>query len=651
MQKIEINRAVRGGIAYIAAQQLENGGFKSFSSPSKESLRPQTIYQTTFVPSLTLGAIAATESHGVSVLRAKLATFLKNEAGPAGAYNYWASEEAQCKKMPYPDDLDDTFCALAALYLDNPANITEAKLAQAVKLLLAAESAVGGPYRTWLVSQRAESIWQDVDLAVNANIAYFLSLVSNPLPKLQSYIDEAISKNVLVSPYYPSAYPIAYYIARGYSGSKKTQLIKIIRNLLGNASSPQDTALCLAALASLKAIKQSDEPIIKSLLSAQAKDGSWPAAAFCLDPSRNGRSHYHGSPVLTTAFVIQTLTAYLEMDRGEQAVGRATKHKNEYAEVVMKLVHKRAKALPEDLRQTTVKTLQKLADSSNGAEIVGLAPRFNTSLQKPLTKTSRNFLLSLSLGNLYGWLAYTVYDDFIDEEGSPGLLPAANVTLRDSVNIFMEALPENPSFRTLVQSTFDTIDGANAWELAHCRFGLDGQTVIIGNLPDFKDLSKLAERSLGHGLAPLAILAHAGHATTSMAFRQTKLAFNHYLIAKQLCDDMHDWQEDLQRGHCTYVVARLLEDLGIRTGRHNLSDLLRQGQRKFWHDTLPSLCREAERHVALSRKAIGKAAVFKPNDILSELLENIEFTLNDTVQKQTAAKNFLQHYDQNKAEA
>lgn len=653
MQKNEINRAIRQGIAYITAQQLESGGFESFSSPSLEPFRPEITYQTTFVPALTLGAITAVEDQAALALRTKLATFVKNQAGSVGAYNYWARSEVQRKKMPYPDDLDDTFCALSALYLDNPAHITEARLAQAVKLLLATESAIGGPYRTWLVGSDARPAWQDVDVAVNANIAYFLSLASNPLPNLQAYIDRAIADNALASPYYPSTYPIVYYVARGYSGNQKSQLVEIIRTLTVAAASPQDVALCLAALASLKVIKRSDEPVFKKLLAAQAKDGSWPATAFCLDPAKGGRPHYHGSPVLATAFAIQALTAYAAQTSQPEQVVRHTAPAphSDYKEVVLELACKRSAALPEDLRQTTVKTLQKIADGSNGTEIIELAPRFNKSLYRPLAKTPKKFLSLLSLGNLYGWLAYTVYDDFIDEEGVPSLLPSANVALRSSVGIFMDALPDNAPFRSLVQTTFDTIDGANAWELAHCRFGLKGQTVIIGGLPDYKDRFVLAERSLGHSLAPLAILARAGHATTSNAFRQTRLALAHYLIAKQLCDDMHDWQADMQRGHCTYVVATLLADLGVRSGKHKLNDLLIKGQRQFWRNTLPPLCAVAEQHVTLSRKAVEKSAIFKPGNIFAELLAKVELTLSETIQKQASAKEFLRYYGQSQRKA
>jgi hypothetical protein len=37
-------------------------------------------------------------------------------------------------------------------------------------------------------------------------------------------------------------------------------------------------------------------------------------------------------------------------------------------------------------------------------------------------------LPQLSLANMFGWIAYTIYDDFLDEEGSPKNLSIANIS-------------------------------------------------------------------------------------------------------------------------------------------------------------------------------------------------------------------------------
>src|SRR5882762_7259741 len=106
--------------------------------------------------------------------------------------------------------------------------------------------------------------------------------------------------------------------------------------------------------------------------------------------------------------------------------------------------------------------------------------------------------------------------------------------MRRSLALFFAALPKDHDFQAFVEQTFDTIDSANAWELAHCRFPASEQTITITQLPDYGNLAKLAERSLGHTLSPLAILAASNVPIAAKDFTQTQKALRHYLIARQL---------------------------------------------------------------------------------------------------------------------
>ena len=202
----DINETIARGLAFLAERQKADGSFVSYSSASVQPFRRRRTWQTVFVPALMLSALAQVNDTSALPIRNKLAEFLLDEKGPEGAFNYWAKNAPEHKTMPYPNDLDDTFCALAGLYLHDTALVDEKMLAQAVALLLAAETAVGGPYRTWLVPTDSEPVWLDVDLAVNSNVAYFLSLIGNRLPKLDGMMEQAITTNTYTSPCYPSEY-------------------------------------------------------------------------------------------------------------------------------------------------------------------------------------------------------------------------------------------------------------------------------------------------------------------------------------------------------------------------------------------------------------------------------------------------------------
>lgn len=639
---LEIEPALSRGLAFLEKNQEAGGGFTSYSSVSLQPFRRSRSTRTTFVPALMLAALSGLEQAAALRVRAGLAGFLLRQKDDTWAFNYWAKGAPERRAMPYPNDLDDTFCALAALYLHDPSIIDEAALATIIKLLLATEVSVGGPYRTWLVPADSAAAWLDTDLAVNSNVAYFLSLASNNLPALDGMMGRAIEDGSFVSPYYPSEHVFMYYLARAYGGPHKPRLLRKARQLYKSASTDLDRALCLIARLRLGDTRGIIKDIA-GLLSGQRRDGSWPAAAFCRDPDQDGKPYYNGAAVLTTAFALEALHTYNGVQRTPARSIAAAPHGGTPYDSVLRLAKKHLRPLPGDLRRATLRSVTQLAEGGNGQEIIGLAGQFNRSLRRPLQPVPKGFLENLSLANLFGWAAYTIYDDFLDGEGQPGLLPAANVAMRSSLRQFLDALPADRPYHHVVRDVFDIIDGANAWELAHCRYRVQDDKLVIGSLPDYGGLAKLAERSFGHILAPLAIL-HASKAGKE-AVGHTRGALQRYLIVRQLNDDLHDWQSDLEHGHITYVVARILSGLSLRRGRHPLPDLVRMARPEFWHETLPEICGEMRHHIDLGRKALDQAGIFTDNNVIGRLLESQAAIVADTIARQGQAENFLKHYE------
>lgn len=633
-----VKQIVSKGLDYIAGQQLASGGFASFSSPSLKTFQPDITYETTFIPAIILGALASNDSSAAKLIRQKLAHFVRAQASKQGSFNYWSRDSAEYHQRPYPDDLDDTFCALSSLYAHDSTLVTEAMLAKAVKLLLATESQIGGPYRTWLVSKEAGQDWQDVDVAVNANIGYFLSQVSNPLPNLTAFIDQALLSSQPKSPYYPSEIVPLYYIARAYSGSQRHLLIRRLAQSAKNCQNALDLSLILSS--QLRLGQPIQESHLAQLLSWQSSDGSWPAAAFCVDPGRANKIHYNGAASLTTALVIECLSLY--QNAPTNPANRH--HTKNNPQSILDYAYKKLRNLEPEVRLHTITKLTELATSSNGPEITGLAQRFNHSLTIPL-KNRQALLKQLSTSNLYGWLAYTIYDDFLDDEGKPALLPVANICQRQSLQLFQYANALLPDMQKVISDTFDAIDNANAWELSHCRFLVANNTIDIQALPDYSTLTKLAERSLGHCLAPLSILAAGGFGPSSHAYKNTQKALTHYLIVRQLNDDVHDWQKDLEQGHISYVVARLLKDTGQQPGKHSFDSLIPELRQQFWHQTLPDLCSEMQQHAERCREALTKANCFKPNNIILDLLAKLEAAIAEAQTSQLQALAFLKHYE------
>lgn len=642
MQQRSNKPIIAKAVQYIAGQQEVDGGFKSLSSPSP-SFEGAITHQTVFAPALILSCLAKVDSPKSHKVRQLLADFLLKQKSPHWSFNYWTVDSPQRKTHPYPDDLDDTFCALVGLYLHDSELIDQDALVNVVRLLLATETKPGGPYRTWLVSGDSKQVWLDVDLAINCNVAYFLKSTGNPLPTLQGFMEKSFQPKKLESPYYPDLYPILYYLSRAYDGSQPDKLRKMIR---GIAIDPEPLKAALLLSSRLRVgIREGSEDLVELLRSSQLPDGSWPAGAFCLDPARDGKTYYNGAAALTTAFVVEALSLYDEsFESHESEVDHSDRVIDGHVNEVLKQVETYYSSVSPVIAKNAHQVVGQLSKGRNGAEIIGLPYHFNKIFKQTSPELRRQVLADLSLANLYGWIAYTIYDDFLDGEGRLELLAVANVSMRQSLQYFANAVPVCPPFQDFVYQTFDTIDAANAWELENCRYEvLDGE-IKFSALPRYGRLEKLAERSLGHALSPLAILCLEGIMPDSPDFRQILKALKYYLIAKQINDDAHDWQKDLSKGHLTWVVCTILQEAGIKPGKYKLDDLLSKLQRQFWHHTLKAICKEMSARSQRGRQELIRAKILSSPNILTDLLDGIDASIEETLSKQRQAKDFLKSY-------
>lgn len=633
---------VKRGLIYLASQQLSNGSFESQSSPTITPWKPARTYSTTFAPAIMLGALSTVP--GAQTLRQTLASYLLSQKGSSWSYNYWDKQSSEYTSLPYPDDLDDTSCSLVSLYLHDPALIDEVALVKIVRLLIAAETKPGGPYRTWLTDRSADSVWQDVDLAVNANIAYFISLVSNRLPQLDHYLEQAVHGKAYQSPYYPSEFPLYYYLARSCPSTVRPELTKHIVASWQRTTRPTafETALTLSSLCKLAPDHQLLSVLHQQILHAQSSDGSWPSSAFCLDPSVNGEHYYNGSSALTTALCLEAVASYRRQPKPRSTTRAVKDRALRLHTLVTSRAESRFKQLGPDLRQAAKLMLDKLIAADKSREITLLPYHFAESMTRPPT-LSDQFFVSLGLANLYGWIAYTIYDDFLDDEGQPALLSAANVALRSSLLSFQAALPKHQGFQARVRQTFDAIDSANTWEVTHCRFASDQRSIQIGVLPRYRQRNKLAERSLGHGLTPLAVLLASGKSLRHPEVHAIDQAFRHYLIARQLNDDAHDWKDDFRRGHISYAVDTILRRLKL-TGTQSFEAIMPQMERDFWYSELTKLCRIMNQHLANGQDALAKQSLLRTDNVIAHLLNKTSLSVQETLQSQAQAVRFLRSY-------
>jgi hypothetical protein len=310
------------------------------------------------------------------------------------------------------------------------------------------------------------------------------------------------------------------------------------------------------------------------------------------------------------------------------------------------------RAVDTDLQTVPVpmrRDMQTLIDSimrSNAAnEIVALATHFAQAL-KPHTVRPR-VINTLGVANTYTWIAYTLYDDFLDDEGQASKLPLANIALRHGIAAFTRALPDNTAFQKHVATIFDTIETANAWEVAHCRWRVDNRQLYFDKLPKYDDLHILCERSLSHSLPVIGVLVAAGNSLTSNLVRNAQTAFEEYLVIRQLSDDLRDWQEDIQAGHISCVVAQLLQGVNVSQTSMPFAELLPKLEKLFWQITLPALSDEIQIRGKQARQLLNKHRTLAADNILTALIKSLENAAARTRHEQQRADQFLYAYRQN----
>lgn len=549
--------------------------------------------------------------------------------------------------MPaYPNDLDDSSCCWSAIYSFKPSLLAGKSLAIITKILVQLETKPGGPYRTWLTRESNHPRWSDVDLAVNANVAYFLKLLKIELPSLTIFFDQAILSQNYSSPYYPTPYPIIYFIARAYSGSHQKSIISHLLSLNKKDSmwgNPLHTALAATALIRLgHRSKDLTDKVMTYLSKTQLKDGSWPADSFCYDPSINGKHYYAGAASLTTSLVLE----YAEL--ATLFLNKSSLKLNDTNNLMQQLawdeVNQSLSKLDSFLQPLIKKYLRKLKLADEKHDISLWTFYFATSLNQN-NKAQISYLTGLNTAHLWGWLAYTLYDDVLDDDADVATISLANIAHRQLVFCYQEMFNKFPSFLPLFTEIMNRIDLANFQETRNRAKVVNEVLTLPKTLLDYSDLTIVAEKSLGHALGPLAILYQLGYSKDDAEVTAWINFMRHYLTARQLNDDAHDWENDLKNGCLTPVVVNVIKKINnsnvdsITLDHQNI----RLSQKIFWHEVFPKVTNDIKKQINLSLKSLDKITLIDTK-VWEKMLQKIEQGVDDALLEQKKASDFVGSY-------
>jgi hypothetical protein len=584
----------RGGLAYLNYAQQNSGGFLSLSADNPEFESPET-YLTTFTAALILNCLNQLDADPVADgIRAKAAQFLLTQRSAHGSFNYWTRGSAEAVAKPYPDDADDTFCALAALVGFDPKLWNGKMMADVTNLLVALETQAGGPYRTWLAKPDAEAAWQDVDVAVNANIAWFLEKRGILLPPLNKFLETAIGADKIDSPYYPSRYPVYYFLSRLAGLSTRKQLISSLQRYINThpPHNPLEEALVGISLYRLRQSRY--KKFLYPLLVYDFSKIAQPYA-FCIDPTLHGQTYFNGSAALTVAIYLEALGLLKPQTSTPIAITKPIS--------IPDISHR----LPQTLRPIVQKYIEKLIGYNDPRHILDLPLWVSHAFGIALPSAT---LENLSTASLLGWIAYTIYDQVADEANAKHL-PLANICLREMDHIYFHLFHNNTQGLSLYKQYMDTMDLANA--------------------PGFaaEDTTSSVQKSHGVIWSGLAPLLAAEHAPSSPEVKLCAKFLSSYIAARQLNDDAHDWQEDLAAGHITPVTKKLRDQSQFSY---------------YWQQVVPEITREIQEALTQANSLLDNPKIVNTNP-LRNLLNPLQNAVNRTDMERLKILDFLVTYE------
>lgn len=316
-----------------------------------------------------------------------------------------------------------------------------------------------------------------------------------------------------------------------------------------------------------------------------------------------------------------------------------TANKNSVAyDTIVKQAKREVARLSEPLQTSMRSMLEKLLAADKNKEML-LFPRFFASSLRQSLVTEKQ-LKTFGLASLYTWLSYTIFDDFLDDEGQPSLMPVATTSFQKALLYFAEVTSAS-NWRSLVLATFTTMDQANAWEVAHCRAEHTAETITFSRLPRYGQRLQLAQRSLAHALGPMLLTDQLD--ATKQQKQLVRLGLRHYLIARQLNDDIFDWRKDIAAGQISYVVALLLRSLHIKSGVYDLKKLIADMQHSLWQTNVKTICNQTILHIKTARRAFVDSRLFTSGQLF-ELLDDIEKIATQSLDSQIKQQDFLTTY-------
>ncbi len=226
--------------------------------------------------------------------------------------------------------------------------------------------------------------------------------------------------------------------------------------------------------------------------------------------------------------------------------------------------------------------------------------------------------------NMHLWRALNIYDDFLDGEGDPENLQAANHDFRSFLKIiYTSNLPS--FFLTWAEQALTDLEKSNQEEVTTKKLSIqNGYLKIPRNLPKFENLKLLSRKSLPLSIAPIAEIMNGDCIKNKKELKRFVTFFEYALAAKQLSDDACDWLEDSKNGQITAVNILLLNEAKRKKIKLDLEGDAQTAHVLFITAVAEKTCLNILTLCSQAKKSAKKINIQENAKIIEELIKPLE---------------------------
>lgn len=602
-------------IEALKAHQELDGSFAVYSSANPHDFQKAIKRPCTFPTMIVLRALPV-GLPGTEELVNKAIAFLESQFSEEFTINYWPRGCTEETTFFIPDDIDSVACAVGGILKHRPHWLTGERMAKLAKAMTHQETKPGGPYRSWY-TELAD--WEDIDPVINANLASMLTRLEIQLPPLHEYLSDQAKQELPRSIFYTREAICWYFLSRsGYT--PPSSVIERWKRI--PAENPLDE-ICRHLIAGLPLSQLHLEDVNQGY-------------AMWIDPALDNVTFEGGSPAMTLAL-------WLEANhRPAPSSPTAQTNSHSLVEPVQQMLQGRCDGLPSPLKECFQKEIERLFQKPQAATLANFARDLHACL-KPSIEIPESTLIALGTATCLGWIAYTIYDGFYDAEPNLYALPVANLALRELTQLYLESIPSS-DFHAIYRELMDKIDAANTWEIHSLRLRHTPEGWQFPQKLPHTAGHSLADRSLGHALTPLAVLQLAGYPGSSLEAQALLTFYRHYLTARQLEDEAHDWEDDLEKGLLNEASLRIFHTLTPPSNPFKLAEEITGWREHFWQYTILDLLDTIDQTILAAKAALQTLEPLLSTQPLRQALAELEQSAQHTRDEQARATTFIQRF-------